>query len=427
MKKNCSIVATSIVALFATSPVFAIDSWQFHENDWSKVRSYATVPISQDSLDSWGAWGGFVEPAAGAPSVAQMPGVAGSDPYRTTPNATRVAADVCRGGDWCGYAVFANQQWDYNQSRGKGESSEGNTYSGPMAGLFGLTLTPDNPTAVTVNGGSGSGMVSWRLAGLTGTAPLLNNSGTDLPATFGNWYWYSGGQGGLNNFYAERYSNTDNGNTTTYGGSYVYGFPQDYYYYWGLPTSNKEVAVGWFGRYIESYVNGQDEEREWNNGNGTQTYGYYVAGIATPQAYLDSQRAGNVVATYSGSSMDVRGYQTSVNMTVNFGNATWSGSWNNGSDGHVYTNTASNGATHLHGQVGFNASGTISGANINSTALSANDGIVTGKVQGTFYGQTAGSIGGVSDIVKTNTATMTPTTAAHTAVFLVNKVENTPR
>lgn len=416
MKKNCSIVATSIVALFATSPVFAIDSWQFHENDWSKVRSYATVPISQDSLDSWGAWGGFVEPAAGAPSVAQMPGVAGSDPYRTTPNATRVAAYVCRGGDWCGYAVFANQQWDYNQSRAKGESSEGNTYSGPMAGLFGLTLTPNDPTAVTVNGGSGSGMASWRLASLTGTAPIFN-SGTDLPANFG---WGNSDQGGLNIFYARRDSNTVIGNTTTYDGNYLDGG-----YYWSLPTSNKEVTAGWFGRYIESYVNGQDEESEWNNGNGTQTYGYYVAGIATPQAYLDSQRAGNVVATYSGNSMDLSGYQTSVNMTVNFGNATWSGSWNNGSDGYVYTDTASNGKTYMYGQVGFNASGTISGANINSTALSANDGTVTGKVQGTFYGQTAGSIGGVSDIVKTNTATMTPT--AHTAVYVVNKVENTPR
>lgn len=424
MENNRTIIAACIVATFVTSPALAKDTWQFHENEWSKVRSYATTSISQDSLGSWGAWGDFVEPAAGIPNVASMPGIAGSDPYRTSPNATTAAADVCRAGDWCGYAVFANQQWDNNQPRSKGESSEGYGYSGPMAGLFGLTLTPENPTAVTVNGGSGPGMASWRLASLTSTAPLFNNSGADLPATFGDWYWYSGGQGGLNNFLAERYSKTANGDTSTYEHSYVYGFPQDYYYYWGLQTSNKEVAVGWFQRYIQSYVNGQDEEDYWNSQTETHTYGYYVAGIATPQAYLDSQRTGNVVATYSGNSMDFSGYQTSVNMTVNFGNGTWSGSWNNGSDGYVYTNTA-NGKTYSQGQVGFNASGTISGANINSTVLSANDGIVTGKVQGTFYGQTAGSIGGVSDIVKTNTATLN--SAAHTAVYLVNKVENTAR
>lgn len=435
MKTKRTVIAACIATLFISGTVFAKDKWEYHESGWNNVNSYGKVVIAQDSVNQWGPWESFVEPAAGAPSVA-MPGATGSDPYRTIPT-TVVANDVCQSGDWCGYAVFRNYQWNYNYS----EDDEGSVYTRPLAGLFSLTLTPDDPNAVTVDGGTGEGKVSWRIASLGDTQPIFVNSGAGAPATFGNWYYY-GEQGGLHNFYANRDTSTSSGNINTYDRSYAYGYPHDYYYYYWLPTSNKEVAVGWFGRYVESYVRGEGEGDYWDN--GTQTHGYYVAGIATPQAYLDAQRAGNVIATYSGASYDWwSGTQTPVNMTVDFRNASWSGSWNGGSDGNVYTATDSKGNQFWYGQVGFNASGNISGANIQSTSVSANDGAVTGKVQGTFYGQTAGSIGGVSDIVKTKTtysgneeyrtATVTvtqptPVTAPHTAVFLVNKeVVSTPR
>ena len=436
MKTKRTVLAACIATLFISGTVFAKDTWEYHESGWNNVNSYGKVAIAQDSVSQWGPWEDFVEPAAGAPSPVAMPGAVGSDPYRTIPT-TVVANDVCRSGDWCGYAVFRNYEWNYNHS----EENEGSVYTRPMAGLFALTLTPDDPNAVTVDGGSGSGKVSWRLASLTDTPPTFTNSGADAPASFGNWYWWYNSEQGLHNFQANRETSTSSGNTSTYDRTYAYGYPHDYYYYYGLPTSNKEVAVGWFERYVESYVRGEGESSYWDK--GTETYGYYVAGIATPQAYLDSQRAGNVVATYSGASYDWwSGYQTPVNMTVDFRNASWSGSWNGGSDGNVYTGTDSKGNQFWYGQVGFNASGNISGANIQSTSLSANDGAVTGKVQGTFFGQTAGSIGGVSDIVKTKTVSggnealrattltviqPTTVTAPHTAVFLVNKVDNTPR
>ncbi len=63
--------------------------------------------------------------------------------------------------------------------------------------------------------------------------------------------------------------------------------------------------------------------------------------------------------------------------------------------------TDSNGVKYVTGNVGFSASGTISGANIQSTNVSAGDGTVTGTVVGNFFGDGAEVLGGVSDIVKT--------------------------
>ncbi len=83
-----------------------------------------------------------------------------------------------------------------------------------------------------------------------------------------------------------------------------------------LPTTNKEVAVGWFKRYVDNYVRGLSEEDNGYTQDYKYTHGYYVAGIVTPQAYLDSQRAGNVIATYQGNSFDWSGYQVPVDMTV---------------------------------------------------------------------------------------------------------------
>lgn len=77
------------------------------------------------------------------------------------------------------------------------------------------------------------------------------------------------------------------------------------------------------------------------------------------------------------------------------------------------------------GQVDFNASGTISGANIQSTSVSTLDyATVSGSVQGSFLGQQAGSIGGVHDIVKSVNDKYS--NASNVGVFLVDKV-NTPQ
>jgi len=416
MKPQRTLIATCIAALFASGAVMAKDKWVYNEDKWDDTRSYGSVNIDQDSVQQWGPWEQFVEPAAGTPSVAFLDGAL-TDPYRNIPKT--VADDVCRAGDWCGYAVYQNYEWKYEYQY-DGEEGYGGYYtssknSRPYAGKFGLTLKPDDPSVVTIDGGEGSGKVSWRLAALAGNAaPVLGASHDPMNAYFGDWYYYYYSTGGLHNFSASEQTS----GSSAYDYSSVYGYPHDgsYYYYWYLPTNNKEVAAGYFYRYIYDYVSGDGAE------TGRETYGSYVAGIATPQAYLDAQRAGNVIASYQGNSVDgYYGYQIPVNMTVNFGNATWSGSWNNGSDGYAYQTTDSYGNKYVYGQVGFNASGTVSGANIQSTSVSANDGTVTGKVQGTFYGQTAGSIGGVHDIVKTRPEVYTA--SSNVGVFLVDKVQ----
>lgn len=415
MKANRTVIAACVTTLFVSGTAFAKDSRNYHESEWNNVRSYGNVIIANDSVEHWGPWHDLAEPSAGFSTPLALLGAGKNEPYRTNPttSAATVATgtDVCRAGDWCGYAVFVN----YEYSNEKGDYS----VTKPMSGLFGLTLTPDNPLLVTINGGSGRGSSSWRLASLTDTAALFKDSGNAVPTNFGNNWWY-GSDSGLHNFYAYGGTSKTVGDKVYEDYSQAYGLPHsNNYYYWQLPTSNTEVAVGWIYRWVASYVRGDYYDEGSYTDSAKQVSGMYVAGIATPQSYLDAQRAGNVVATYSGNSYDWHGYQVSVNMTVNFGNASWTGSWNNGTDGYVGTATDSKGNVYSYGQVGFNAAGTINGANIQSTSLSARDGTVSGKVQGTFYGQTAGSIAGVSDIVKTKTGSTVA--ASNTALFLVNK------
>lgn len=436
MKTRKTIIAASIAALLVVPlSVSAKSKWEYHESQWNQVMSYGSVSLAEDSAQQWGPWSEFVQPAAGGPSVVFLPKVA--ELYRSLPKAdlkdeadpTPIPIpvpvpvdDFCKSGEWCGYAVFQNQSstWsNNNQEGGEGRNEEGNyeyTSTRPHPARIAFALNPDDPS-ITAGSGTGPGTAAWRIASLSGLTPLFGESGL-MPAQFdGKWWSNSSTDEGLHTFYASRSTSSE----SSYEQAWAYGVPHDYYYWWWyLPTSNNEVAVGWFGREVRNYMSGGNGDG-YGGGDGSESavYGYYVAGITTPQAYLDSQRVGNVIATYSGSSMDMSGYQSPVTMTVDFGQAKWSGSWNNGANGSTYTNTAGDGTQHLSGYVGFNASGTISGANIQSTSVSATDTkAVSGSVQGTFFGQTAGSVGGVHDIVKDN--------LPHAGVFLVDK-ETTPK
>lgn len=112
-----------------------------------------------------------------------------------------------------------------------------------------------------------------------------------------------------------------------------------------------------------------------------------------------SELTSQVVASYKGhTAMGAR-----VHLSVDFSNNTWGGSFNRGRDGQVMAYTSQNG-TSVIGHVGFNIEGgTLNGINLNagSDALSARDGVVTGSVTASFFGQGANEIGGVADIVKT--------------------------
>ena len=122
------------------------------------------------------------------------------------------------------------------------------------------------------------------------------------------------------------------------------------------------------------------------------------AGITTSLEQLNDYTGSNgVIASYSGITMHGGTFAASID----FGNNTWNGAWNNGDvqgDGLVRTT-----ATNVVGQVAFAVTnGTVDGINFmaNSGNLSAVDGVVTGTVNGAVFGGNAQSVVGMVDIVK---------------------------
>ncbi|NTV71133.1 MAG: hypothetical protein HGA71_13445 [Azonexaceae bacterium] len=448
MKNNRTVIATCIVALFASSPVFAKELRQFHEDDWSKVASYGKVLISQDSADSWGAWTDFVEPAAGAPNVnpAQLLGAGSGDSYRNLPIVLPVESGICGAGDWCGYSIFSeSKSGEITPALYRSGGSPKQQYSG---GLFALTLT-------AADGSPGEGNVSWRLASLETGSELMNSGGE-------KWAYFGGGDvspevwdsrtvlkwvNGRLRFVTESYlkysagqqwNNSDNGiahfaaydkSEGSYG--FINGFSNNRKANEGtnaidptffillsntpftdtLKAKDDQVAVGEYSRTVWAYTSGQNNEKSIYEGetSSTTTHGFYVAGVTSPQAYLDAQKAGDVVAKYSGGSFDGN-RQGHVAITVNFKPGTWSGVWYGGLDKNA---------------MNFSAKGDVVGANIVANAISptayvnSSNVSYSGNVQGSFYGQEAGSIGGLTNVSKSVNNQVTQT---QNAVFLVNKV-----
>ncbi|MBS1139047.1 MAG: hypothetical protein H6R13_500 [Proteobacteria bacterium] len=431
MKYSRTLIATCIVALFASNQVLAKDSRQFHEEDWSKTRSYAKVLISQDSVENWGAWTDFVEPAAGAPSPVAMPGMSGGDQYRKSPDIIipedKIVDKGCASGAWCGYAIFNDSTTvkrsggrDYRSSSYDGGSND-KRYS---AGLFALMLTPDR---LPISNGT-RGTASWGLEALNGAdAPNFASSGTPEAVKFYEYLNHFHTQG-ENASFIDGVSHGPNWGYeaasmfSPYGGDHYFdkaitgfqyktGEEQYTYYDWrGKPhkgwrdvyvtlKADQDVAIGQFEREsVESYTSGEGKKAITTTITTTTT-GYYVAGIATPQSYLDAQSAGNVTAKYVGGSFD-GSQQGKVDITVQFRPGTWTGNWSQ------------------NGGFDFNAAGTINGANISGNVVNTKN--LQGTVNGTFYGQTAGSIGGVSSVQNMRTE------ATQNAIFLVNKVPVVP-
>ncbi len=424
MKTKHTVIAACIATLFLSGNAFAKDSWNYHEDQWNNVKSYGKVVISQDSVDQWGPWEDFAEPAAGLIAPATLLGFAKGEPYRNNPDVNPTPTPSgCAAGTWCGYAIFVNKM--ENQCN-EGYFSNRIQKSDPwVPALFALTLTPED-SGITAGEGRGPGSISWQLSSLGTTQPVFTDSGGAVNAGFGGGYWFMGDDG-LHHFHTDQAFVDANGvshNAFSNEARQVFGsgpFEQAItgqlvnvgnrrHPHWVWVEADEQVAVGNFSR-MTAYLKGERFYSEEESPTQLdRTSGYYVVGIATPQAYLAAQQTNNVQASYIGGSYD-GSRQGSVAIQVQFGPGTWRGQW--------------------EGSINFQASGNISGANIASTSISAlssrDSASYSGNVQGTFYGQTAGSIGGVSSVTRTpvsidprSIAPQTPVT--QTAIFLVNKV-----
>ncbi len=356
-------VTGASIALLSQPALAAQKSKQYHEEEWKKTKTYGNTIIAEDSMTEWGPWNQFVQPAAGPLAIAPMPGMRtdGASYYRPESveefspkyRLAGVDVDVCQGGEWCGYMAYSTYSYS---SDDEGDGSEG----GPYPGRIGLRLTPDDPSAYDTDG-----TVAYRVSNLYDPGTVVNESG-EIPVEF----WF------LANFTTPRVKGL---------GHVIRG---DY------PVAPGEDGQSTAGTAWQWTL---EENGDWYTETGF--YAPFVAGIATPLSEMANFNAGNVEGSYYGFASD---HNTPVQIDVNFGAATWSGTWNDGADGsdiHVYSNT--NGEKYVTGDVGFRASGTINGANIQSTGVSADDGSVTGTVVGNFFGTGGEVLGGISDITKT--------------------------
>ena len=331
------------------------------------VTLYGNVSIQEDSTGSWGPWAEFEPTAAGNTQPVTAPPVS-TDPYRplaqtSTPGTvtpdpvipTTPVEGACVGGSICGFGAFV-----------QGDPNPNKAGQAPQINPFRL-----NGTVLEASTGEGSSALLPTAIQLEAT--LLSTNTTAFQLANSGRLEFSSGDG------VTKYSRPLN--------DYI-----DEYQIRPDQTASNPAETQAINFRLASYVMGN-----------AQT-GWGVIGYTTSTADMAALRGSNAVATYTGTDV----YQTPVNLTVNFGNSTWSGSWNGGSDATsgnvVATQATKNGGPNiLTGGVGFTASGTVVGSTFSSNTVGTNDAraTVTGSVQGAFFGPNAAAAGGVVDITKT--------------------------
>lgn len=337
------------------------------------VTLYGNVSIQEDSTSSWGPWAEFEAPAAGDTQPVAAPRAA-TDPYRplaqttdTTPPVQPPVEGFCVGGSICGFGAFKTSG-DPNTEIVEDEHPfllTGTIVTGADEGTDGL------PQAIQLSATPLS-TGFFQLAD-SGQLDLINGDGVLL---------------------YERELIEGERRLESYklrpDGSRIYDSENGY--------DPEQLQVAHFN--LMTYVRGQRDVRPTLNQESLGVIGY-----TTTTADMSALRAGNFQATYSG----IDNNQTAVALAVNFGNSTWSGTWNGGADSNnVSTQTTVSGATMLKGNVGFAVNGgTITGSTFSATAsnISATDGtILAGSVvQGAFFGPVVSGQVTRNDVTTTST------------------------
>lgn len=374
----------------------------------SGVASAATKKGEEDSVHEWGRWAVLV-PAAGdlaehpvEPRIAgrdfrpedaqQYERVANAPERQETPREEPRYEGMCQAGASCGYATYEYRYYTSGYDGYGGEGGYGGYYSdggegAPVPARMNLNVqfpTVDSVQVAAIGTPPGDGGEAGVIADFSVTPHSQHPNYppvTDRHAEEG--YVDFNGEGVYWDAYSGTYTSPDGGEGYTW--VRIDGEM--------LPALLENTTAGWWDEgeysYHDYYAN---YEEFWRGGS-------YVAGTATGLAFLESLNAGNVQARYVGLAMDS---QVDVVIDMDFGAATWNGSWNGGRDGYVYNYTDENGQNYVRGEVGFNAAGYISGPNIVSTSISASDAAsISGRVDGSLFGSEAQVLGGLSDITKT--------------------------
>ncbi|MBU1690270.1 MAG: hypothetical protein KJ958_14105 [Gammaproteobacteria bacterium] len=364
------------LAFSAGNAALAVEKeWKFNEDKWQEVISYGSVPIANESSGEWGPWSEFIQPAAG-PAVPFL-GQAEGDLYKPIPPVIPPTSDACPTGAACGYAIYKVKGGDGGEASSFGFHPV--TYYPATFIAYPTFGDPEiwfKSEWVWVKDGKWSG--HWELQpvekGTTGTLDgnfslaHLNGSNPSDPAPVpnasgdvsGNYYIPS-------NSWQAPYGNASSGDANIDGKL--------------TNDADRQTANGEFAIY--AYMNGVKVQCYSECVSRPGVEGYYIAGYPTALAYMDTARAEGMKATYYGHEILSGGH---VRIKVEFGPSTWKGDW--------YGSWSA---------PAFGANGTITGANIQSTAVTtgAYGYQAQGQVQGTFYGAVAQGLAGVADVTFT--------------------------
>jgi len=337
--------------------------------------------IDEDSsVHNWGPWGKMVTPAAGpTPTLAvQLPTGFVYQPTPTpTPTPTPDGPAQFRS-----YATYSRYTGSYTYYNGRYTGGESNRYYRVPAGMqLDVTYGPLDEDEGDITA------ASFRVGPWVANANFPNRQ--SVPMEGGYWL------------------ETDDGYIYTYGEADGYAEDGDSQQwsnvYFVKPPWQGDITVGHWDDGNDSYVSADGGEGYTYSYEGGE--GAFVQGMTPTIATMEALAAGNVVGTYEGRTLNW--VQMPVEITMNFGSATWSGSWNGGVDpgSNPHTHTDGAGVNYICQGAGFNANGTITGVDFASTSLTAGDlgktGSISGAVNGSIFGANAEAVGGIVDITKT--------------------------
>ncbi len=373
--------------------------------DLNGIVLYGSTNIAQDSTSAWGIWD-TLEPTAAGPSLPRTDHVTPREVYRpmaqwtvsgnTSQPIAPQADSICAGGGICGFGVFYDGYsyggYMYTPVNGT-PSAEESDFQPTLASHHPYALTASVVAAPVQETVMSEPLMPFSIllqpAAVTSdpypaalqvlSAPLVDGSfllpGQQTLVSQGGGYYSK-----QNQFKGDAQYNLR-----------VASWENDYF-------NPKDVQATWYEGDLYQYIAGTGEQ----DGYSVHQVVQGVAGVTTSDADMSSLRASNVTATYVGFDGKGQTYKANVQLAVNFGNGSFTGTFNGGTDGSYVSKANTPNGTQLYGQVGFAVtSGVITGANFKSTGLSAADGTVKGTVTGAFFGPMAAAAGGVADVTKT--------------------------